>query len=130
MENRNSGSHFFQKFSGHRFIHGYHIFLFMLISCTHDTIYQISLIRHKKQPLGFLIKAPHRVDSQRIVQIVCHRGFVSLLLCAADDPSGFVKQKQNSSLFLYCPFSIHINFFAVHHPVSRTYHSSIHGNTP
>ena len=41
-----------------------------------------------------VIQSAHRINTQRIIQIICYRRLIKLLLCAAHDPSGFVKKKQ------------------------------------
>lgn len=100
IQNRNPRCHASQKCLPKGPVHLYQIFLLMIVSCTHDPVYQISLISHQKQPLRFLVQPADRINSERIIQIFCHRNFLPLLFRTAHNPPWFVKQQKHLLFFL------------------------------
>ena len=95
IQNWHAAAHTRDKFFGYRFIDRYLIFLFMIISCFHDTIHKISLIGEKKKTLWLLVQAAYWIYPYRIIQIFCHGYFISLLSGTADNSFRFIKKKQN-----------------------------------
>ncbi len=94
IQDRDPSAHSADKFPVQRFIYKNKVFLLMIITCTHDPVDQISLICQKQQPLRFFIQPSHRIDAQRIIQIIRNRYLLPLLSGAAYDSSGFIKQQQ------------------------------------
>lgn len=95
-------AHATDEFFCHRFVYCNLIFLFVVISRFHDTVYQISLVGKEEKALGIFIQASYRIYPNRIVQIFHHCHLITLLPGAANDPSWFIKKKQDLFfLFLY-----------------------------
>ncbi len=111
IKDRHSTAHPTDKFFCHRFIHSYLIFLLMIISCFHDTVYKVSLIGKKKQAFGILIQPSYGIYPHRIVQIFCHGHLITLLFCTADNPSWFIKKKQDLFFLFFDRLSINADLF-------------------
>ena len=79
----------------------------MIVPRTHDLIHQVSLVCQKQKPLGFFVKAANWINPYRIVQIFGDRGLLALLLSAAYNAPGLIKQKEDLLLHLFHWLAIH-----------------------
>jgi len=100
----------------------------MAVSRTHDLIDQISLIGQQKKSLGLFVQSPHRIDSQRIVQIFCHCCLLTLFFRTAYDSSWFIKKQQNFFFIFYHRNMIHADFIFQGNFLPAHGLLSVHGN--
>ena len=92
IQDWNSSAHPADKISVQRFIYNNKVLFLMIIACAHNLVDQVTLICQKKQALGFLVQSAYRINTQRIIQIIRDCCFLPLLLCAAYDSSGLIKE--------------------------------------
>ena len=109
-----SSAHPAHKISVQRFINCNKVFLFMVVACTHDLIDQVTFISQKEQTLRLLIQSSHRINTQRVIQIICNCCFLPLLFCTAYDPSGLVKKKQHFFFIFMDRYVINTDFIFRH----------------
>lgn len=106
IKNRHPATHATDKFFRHRFIHGYLIFLFMIVSRLHDAVHQISFIGKEKQAFGIFIQPSYGINPHRIIQIFCYCHLIPLLSGATDNPFWFMKKKQDLFFLFFYRLSV------------------------
>ena len=91
VKNWDTLSHSPEKFLCDRAIDGDQIFLLMVVTGSHDLVEQVSLIGHKKQTFGILIQSSHRINPDRVVQVIRDRLLLPLLPGAAYNSAWLIK---------------------------------------
>ena len=97
-----------------------------MIGGAHDLIDDIAVVCKEQKSLGILVKPSHRVNSERVIQIINDSDFISLLLRAADNAPRFMKQKNNLLLFFCNRLSVYADFLCAADPLSYLYGAAVY----
>jgi hypothetical protein len=99
IQNGNPATHFMDKILGNGFVYPYNVFLFVVVSCPKDFVYDVSIVGQKDQPLTGFVQSPNGKNPFGVVDIVDDVVFFHPSVGGTNNTFGFVKGQVNKFVF-------------------------------